>query len=77
MNLSPNRFYTGQWSYRDAAGTFHSIPIYSYETHDALFDVVIFPGGTYYRRNRGAWVGEADSPIYRAIIDHFHLTVSR
>jgi len=53
MPLSPDRFYKGSTQFRCADGTVELATVYSYETHNALYNVLIIRGGKFYRLNCG------------------------
>lgn len=76
MNLSPDRFLQGSFTYRDAAsGAFVSVPMYSYESKDALYDLAVVNGGKMVRVNCGPWSNRIDAwkPVHYAILNHFNL----
>jgi hypothetical protein len=74
MRLAKDRFYKGQFNFRrDEGGEMESVPLYTYETHNALYDVVVLDGAEYVRTNMGAWSNRIDAwhRIHYAIRSHF------
>lgn len=79
MNLSKDRFFKGQFNYRDKlTNDFKSLPQYSYETNNGLYDIIDARsegGSLLVRKNCGAispmifdW-----TPIHYAILNHYGL----
>lgn len=76
MNLASDRFFSGSYNFKRCAnGPVESVPRYSYETHNSLYDVIDIDRVRYYRINGGPFVTTTSS-IHAAIERHFNLTRS-
>lgn len=76
MKLAPDRFYKGQYNFKRCANcALETIPLYSYETGKALYDVIQLEGVTYYRVNGRTWETSSTEAIHKEIVKHFKLVV--
>ena len=75
MNLSQSRFFKSDSRFKGHDGRTRDATVYSYETHDALYDVLLIEGGKYVRVNCGQLSDMISSwkPIHYAIEAHFEL----
>ncbi len=70
--LSKDRFYKSDISFMETDGI-RTYPLYSYETKDALYDIVVHDDGHMrFRKNMGKW-SLVPEKIHLAIIDHFSI----
>ena len=71
MKLAEDRFYKGQFNFKRCAnGSLESVPMYSYDSHNNLYDV-LYIGSDLGCRKNGIWC--APSQYHLAIIKHFDL----
>ena len=72
MKLAEDRFYKGQFNFkRHVNGSaIESVPMYSYDSHNKLYDVLYIDGDLGCRTN-GFWC--APNQFHLAIIKHFNL----
>ena len=75
MNLAQDRFYDSWVLHRGADGVLRNMHQFTYETHNALYDVLVFEGAKFYRKNCGALSNLISSitPIHYAIENHFSI----
>lgn len=78
MKLAADRFSTCDFLYRtDPTGPVKSGRVYSYESHDRLYDVIVLSP------ERNDWIIRTNgrssefTPIHAAIVEHFGLRGSR
>lgn len=75
MNLSESRFSKGDTRFLGADGKIRPAKVYTYETHNTLYDIYIIEGAKFVRINMGK-LGVLISdwhPIHYEIERHFHL----
>ena len=74
MQLAEDSFYSGQFNFRRSTDSpLESVPRYSYESKDCLYDTFVLDGNRYYLVN-GQNAEKRHSPYFRAILNHFKVT---
>ena len=74
MNTAQDRFFKQSFNFRRTAeSAVESAPMYGYESHKKLYDVLVLDGHKYYRVNMGAWANTIDkiTPAHASIEQHF------
>lgn len=73
--LKPDNFQSGEITIRLFDNSLVMLPVYSYESANALYDICIWEGRKFYRVNSGAWSNLISNitPIHVAIERHFNI----
>ena len=76
MNLSDKRFSKFSTQFKGADGLVRPATVYAYETHNAIYDIVLIEGLQFVRVNMGKLSNLISDwrPIHYAIDSHFHIT---
>ena len=76
MRLAQDRFFKGQFNFKRTTNSkIEKAPRFTYETHNALYDIVIIDGHKYYSKNMGILHNTIDkiTPIHVKIEQHFNI----
>ena len=73
MRLSNNNYIKHTQEFREPHGDKNEVDVYSYETHNDLYDVCIWNGKYYYQKNYGGYSYDDIKPIHMSIKKHYSL----
>lgn len=78
MRLAKDRFYQSTTQFKCADGEVSPATVYTYETHNALYDIVVIRGQRFARKNCGPLRFTINywEPVHYEIERHFGLDVA-